>query len=143
MRALLAALALLAIVGPAQGRDQVPAETRDNPWSGEMPACDDPKVLSDVSSAFADKEEIYWDSSLTIAGYDRVRSVAYRPWGLDYIPRRFCTARALVSDGVRRQVYYSVREDLGTIGFTWGVEFCVVGLDRNRAYAPLCKMARP
>jgi hypothetical protein len=26
---------------------------------------------------------------------------------------------------------------------TWGVEWCVVGLDRNWAYNPACKMARP
>jgi hypothetical protein len=26
---------------------------------------------------------------------------------------------------------------------TWGVEWCVVGLDRNWAYNPRCKMARP
>jgi hypothetical protein len=26
---------------------------------------------------------------------------------------------------------------------TWGVEWCVVGLDRNMAYNPNCQMARP
>jgi len=26
---------------------------------------------------------------------------------------------------------------------TWGVEWCVVGLDRNWAYNPACKMAQP
>jgi len=26
---------------------------------------------------------------------------------------------------------------------TWGVEWCVVGLDRNWAYNPTCKMAQP
>ena len=25
----------------------------------------------------------------------------------------------------------------------WGVEWCVVGLDRNWAYNPACKMAQP
>jgi len=29
------------------------------------------------------------------------------------------------------------------IGQTYGVEWCVVGLDRNWAYSPSCKMARP
>jgi hypothetical protein len=29
------------------------------------------------------------------------------------------------------------------IGMTWGVEWCVVGLDRNWAYNPICKMAQP
>ena len=29
------------------------------------------------------------------------------------------------------------------IGMFWGVEWCVVGLDRNWAYNPACKMAQP
>jgi hypothetical protein len=29
------------------------------------------------------------------------------------------------------------------IGSTYGVEWCVVGFDRNMAYSPACKMARP
>ena len=49
------------------------------------------------------------------------------------------------SDGVRRKVDYSVRESTGMIGASWGVEFCVQGLDRNLAYAyaTACRMARP
>jgi hypothetical protein len=38
---------------------------------------------------------------------------------------------------------YSIAEDLGVIGVTWGVEWCITGLDRNFAYAPACKMAEP
>jgi len=62
---------------------------------------------------------------------------------LDYIPRRFCTGTAILSDGVKRRIDYSVREGLGLIGVTWGVDYCVLGLDRNWAYAPACQMARP
>jgi hypothetical protein len=29
------------------------------------------------------------------------------------------------------------------ISMTWGVEFCVHGLDRNWAFNPACQMARP
>jgi len=29
------------------------------------------------------------------------------------------------------------------IGWGWGVEWCVVGLDRNLAYAPSCSVLRP
>ena len=31
----------------------------------------------------------------------------------------------------------------GIIGATWGVEWCVVGLDPNFAYAPACSILRP
>jgi hypothetical protein len=40
-------------------------------------------------------------------------------------------------------MYYNIGEDLGFIGASWGVEWCVVGLDRNYAYAPACTMALP
>jgi hypothetical protein len=40
-------------------------------------------------------------------------------------------------------VYYSIGEDTGFIGWSWGIEWCVVGVDRNWAYNPGCKMARP
>jgi hypothetical protein len=69
--------------------------------------------------------------------------IPFRPWAEGTIPRRFCSGKVLVSDGRWRPVYYSIIEDSGMIGWKWGVEWCVVGLDRNWAYNPSCKMARP
>jgi hypothetical protein len=59
------------------------------------------------------------------------------------IPRRFCTGRALVSDGKWRVVRYSIVEDGGMISASWGVDWCVVGVDRNWAYNPACQEAAP
>ena len=42
-----------------------------------------------------------------------------------------------------RPVHFSIIEDGGFAGFGQGVEWCVVGLDRNWAYNPACKAARP
>ena len=50
---------------------------------------------------------------------------------------------AHVSDGTRHQIAYSINETGSWIGVGWGVEWCVVGLDRNWAYNPACRMARP
>jgi hypothetical protein len=110
-------------------------------YDGDIPGCD--AGLPWVSSRFADKEGQFWNSDLRIVDYDRVRETAFRPWAADTIPRRFCSAQALVSDGRWHTVYYSIGEDTGLMGATWGVNFCVVGLDRNWAYNPRCKMARP
>jgi len=44
---------------------------------------------------------------------------------------------------VRRPVHYLIGEDMGEIGAVWGVDWCVVGLDRNWANNPACAMARP
>ncbi|MFE1598854.1 hypothetical protein [Methylobacterium sp. ID0610] len=147
----LAGLALSAAVSSAEARsarqEVTPAEEREFPYDADIPGCQDPDILAKMSSQFAEKESKFWNSSLTILGYDRIERTAWRPWGLDYVPRRFCTAVATTSDGVRRRVDYSVRESLGIIGSVWGVEFCVQGLDRNLAYAyasaTSCREARP
>jgi hypothetical protein len=110
-------------------------------YDGVLPACD--AALDKIVVRFAQKERRFWNSGAEILGFERVREIAYSPWATDTIPRRFCRAVALVNDGRRHAVYYWIGEDTGIIGATWGVEWCVVGYDRNWAYNPACKMARP
>ena len=112
-------------------------------YDSVMPACDSPEALSKISYRFAEKENKFWNSQLTIVGFEKVRQVAFRPWAAQAIPRRFCNAMALVSDGLKHPIHYSIAEDTGMIGASFGVEWCVIGLDRNWAYNPACKMARP
>jgi hypothetical protein len=108
-----------------------------------LPTCDAPGALSTIRHRFATKEGRLWQSDLQIVDFDRIRETAYHPWADASVPRRFCSGRALISDGVWRQVHYSIIEDGGIIGAKWGVEWCVVGVDRNWAYNPQCKMAQP
>jgi hypothetical protein len=110
-------------------------------YDGALPPCE--AGLGKIAARFAEKEGSFWNSSLQILDFERVREIAYSPWALGTIPRRFCQATALVSDGRKHAVYYSIGEDTGMIGANWGVEWCVAGLDRNWAYNPRCKMARP
>jgi len=49
----------------------------------------------------------------------------------------------MVSDGKIRTVHYSIIEDGGLASMGHGVEWCVVGLDRNWAYNPACRTAQP
>ncbi len=112
-------------------------------YDAVVPLCDYSWALWKIKSHFAEKEREFWHSKLSIAGFDHVREVAFRPWPEGTIPRRFCRAVALVSDGVKRDVFYSIGEDTGWLGNSYGVEWCVVGLDRNWAYAPHCRMAQP
>ena len=48
-----------------------------------------------------------------------------------------------MSDGRKRRIDYSIREDLSFLGASWGTEWCVAGLDREYAFAPWCKQAQP
>jgi hypothetical protein len=144
----------------AQARPLTPAEKRFLPWSGDLPACDDPGVLGRIQMRFSQAENGYWQSGLEIVSFDTFREIGYRTTGADYIPRRYCTASAQINDGKVRQVSYWVGEDLGFSGGdyalvpvpfasqtsllgNWGVTYCVNGLDRNYAYGPDCRAARP
>ncbi len=110
-------------------------------YDGVLPPCE--AALDKIASRFAQKEGRFWNSDLQILDFERVREIAARPWASGTIPRRFCSAVALVSDGRKHRVDYWIGEDTGMLGASWGVEWCVVGLDRNWAYNPACKMARP
>ena len=143
LHAALAATMAVAVAEPASARVIVPAEKRFFEYSGELPPCGDPDVLSTITDRFSQTESGYWNSSLAIVTYDRIRSIGIRPWGLDHIPRTFCTARAVLNDHSVHEVAYSVGENLGFSGFDDDVTWCVVGLDHEYAYAPNCKDARP
>ena len=112
-------------------------------YDAVLPRCDDAAPLERISKTFGQKEQRFWNSDRQIVEFLKVREIAFRPWAVNTIPRRFCSGTVIVSDGKRRRVNYSIIEDGGMIGASWGVEWCVVGLDRNWAYNPACRIARP
>jgi hypothetical protein len=112
-------------------------------YDRHIPACDYRMALDHIIGDFRAKEGPFWNSDLQIVGFENIRETALLPWAAQSIPRRFCAGTALVNDGVRRAIYYSIAEDTGMIGVEWDVNFCVVGLDRNWAYGPACRAARP
>jgi hypothetical protein len=144
IRSLAAALAIgIAISAPAQAAGWLEKNfyLSGPNYDGVLPPCE--AALGRIAARFGEKESRFWNSDLQILDFERVRETAYRPWAAGTIPRRFCSAVALVSDGRKHQVNYWIGEDTGMIGASWGVEWCLVGLDRDWAYNPRCKMARP
>jgi hypothetical protein len=110
-------------------------------YDGRLAPCE--AALGTITSQFQEKESTYWNSALRITGYGRIHETAFRPWQSDNIPRRYCSADVALSDGTRRTVHFSIIEDGGFASYSQGVEWCVVGLDRNWAYNPACRAARP
>ncbi len=146
MLRLLIAAALAVSALAAAAREQIPAEKRIWPYSATVeyvPACNDPIVQRTLRRHFRQAERSYWNTGLAIAEVVEIRETAWRPNGLDLIPRRFCRGIALMSDNRRRAVDFSVIEEAGIIGLSWGIQWCVHGLDRHNTYAPGCLMARP
>jgi hypothetical protein len=140
---LIIAAALVAVTAPAKAANWLEMNfyLSGPRYDGVLPPCE--AALDTIVSRFSQKEGQFWNSDLQILGFEKVRQVAYRPWASGTVPRRFCAATATVSDGRKHAVSYSIAEDAGFSGYTWGVEWCVAGLDRNWAYHPGCKMARP
>jgi hypothetical protein len=141
------ALAAATLIGTSatlvDARPLTPAEQRLIPYADNLSPCEDPGALGAIQSRFRDRESEYWHSGLEIVAFDKVDEIGFRSNGLDYIPRRYCVARAVMNDQKLRTVSYSIGKATGSIGFTDGVDFCVSGLDRGDAFAPNCKMARP
>jgi hypothetical protein len=152
VRAIFGFMALLglAAAAPAQAgpaEDSLygtPAEARWAPVYADLPRCDDASVLSTIVGRFGETENTYWGGKHAIGGFERVREIGFRSNGLSYIPRRYCVARAVISDEPKpRTAIYSVTANASIIGWQWGVEWCVIGLDREHAYAPDCLILRP
>jgi len=112
-------------------------------YSGDVPACDEQAALSLIAQRFAETEQRFWSSDLAITQFERLSEIAFRPWGPEYQPRRYCHGTVYTSDARKRSIYYAIVEADSFVGASWGVEWCIVGLDRNYAYAPSCQMARP
>ena len=136
-----AALALAA--AGAAARPLVPAEQRYFPYTADIPACDDSWVLSRIQSRFSQKEGYYWNSTLEILSYDKISQYGLRTNGSDYIPRRYCSARATLSDGKTTIATYTIGEKLGMIGVGYGVDYCLSGYDRSWSYGYKCDALRP
>ena len=115
----------------------------DPRYDDKVPPCDYPRALDRIMANFHTKEIRFWNSELRIVGIENIQETALLPWAAQSIPRRYCSGVAVINDGARHPLYYSIAEDTGIIGMDFGVNFCVDGLDRNMAYNPDCRAAKP
>jgi hypothetical protein len=122
--------------------DAPPAETRIFPYGADLPLCDDVTVLAQIRGDFDSRERNDWDTPLGIDSFAATRETGFRSKGLSYIPRRYCQADALVNDGSVHKVVYTIGEGAGFLGYGSGVTWCIVGMDRNHAFAPDCEALR-
>ena len=141
------AIAIVAAISGSVTSMQAAGPLEKNFWlsgpkyDGAVKPCE--AAFGTITNQFQEKESNYWNSALQIVAYGQIHETAFRPWQSDNIPRRYCSGQVTLSDGSVHKVHYSIIEDGGYAGFGQGVEWCVTGLDRNWAYNPLCKAARP
>jgi hypothetical protein len=136
-------LAVLAFVHPAKAANPLELNfwLSGPKYDGRVAECE--KALGSISIQFQEKESMYWNSKLRIMAYGNIHETAFRPWQSDNIPRRYCSGTVQLNDGKFHGLNYSIIEDGGFAGYGQGVEWCVVGLDRNWAFNPACKAAGP
>lgn len=114
---------------------------RAGPWDG--PACDADAVTRHIIGRFNRVEKEYWGRGLRMAAVAGAHEDETRQWDPPLIAARYCNATAYFSDGSRRELVYWVRSEQGFAGVGWGLQYCVIGLDQQMAYAPACRMLRP
>src|SRR5262249_40188797 len=68
-------------------------------YSAKVPLCEERGPLKTIQSRFSTKEGKFWNSDLKIMGFEKIQEVSWQPWAPGTIPRRFCSATVLVSDG--------------------------------------------
>ncbi|CAN3990645.1 hypothetical protein [Methylocystis bryophila] len=136
-------IASTSVAQTLSSSDDPPAEARLWPYSNDLPTCASERVLAEIARRFWNREREYWQSALSLETFDAIRETSFRPRGSSFIPRRGCEAAARFNDGATRRVIYKIGEGLGFIGLGWGVEWCVVGLDRGETYGPACAGVRP
>ena len=140
---LVVTLACAAATAQPRPQDAPPAEYRESGFPPVVEPCADETVQAEIIRTFLERERDYWSSPLQIVAFERVFETGDRSNGLSYIPRRYCRAEALFNDGQRRRIVYNIGSQNGFIGAGPGIIWCVVGLDRERAYGPNCRAAGP
>ncbi len=126
-----ASLVALALLAPANAREEIPAESRYAPFYGSVDGCESPGILANIQSRFASTESRYWNSNAQIIGFERVHQTGLRQHGIDLIPRRTCEAMAVMADNRRLKLRYAIIEAYGLAGYGNNVTFCLAGFDRN------------
>lgn len=137
MRVALVALATIFLLGAADARA---ARIDLKLWPDEM--CDTPRIVKAVSKRFNWAQRTTFENDTRIVEMREPHEYHYHQKDPLFHDRRFCRATAVMQDGGHRTVYYLLSYDRYP-PLHGGLEFCVLGHDYFRAYAPGCSQLRP
>ena len=112
----------------------------------ESALCDDAKMLRKIRARFAHQvRRVYHRDDLAITDFVDIHQHRYHrqdPHWDRPIPRRYCHATALLSDGDYRKIWYLIEGGAGFASIGSNVEFCVSGFDRWNVYNSACRILR-
>jgi len=111
-------------------------------WRGSLPACTAPEVLSRVQQKIAYGSPRVLGYNLAIEQFETISDgTAQR--GKGFIDRRYCTAKAWLTNGKRSEVVFLIESGQGFASVGWNVESCLPGYDRWRVHDGWCRSIRP
>ena len=104
----------------ARPRDRSGGAPRSSPTTRTSRSATTCQVLGEIANAVRRDGDRFWNSPCASSASRGCARWPGGPGGLDIIPRRFCSGTVVTSDGVRRRIDFSIREDLSFIGASWG-----------------------
>ncbi|PTW53215.1 hypothetical protein C8N35_11731 [Breoghania corrubedonensis] len=114
--------------------------TANEPVS-RLPMCDAPSVQGAVRHTIA-RGEPYYRGGIAIENMDLIDETGSARNAPSPVNRRYCRARAYLSNGHQYPVYYMIEEHGGFVGLSWNVEACLPGYDRWHVYDGNCRVVR-
>lgn len=135
---------LVALSAPLLGQKAHAADFVQQPTGYQSGICAHPGVLGTITEKFAYQvRHVPNLPQVGISDFQHIAEVRYQPATEEWpIGRRYCTATAVLSDGVARQVWYLIEQGQGFVGVGDKVEFCVSGFDRWNVYDGGCRVLR-
>lgn len=140
IRTLLAAALILQSFAVAFAKHDEPVEDDIRPIAGDLPECDNPRVLNRIHSRFRYAEKNTFQHGVDIADMHDIREryVRHEPHML--IEMRHCIAHANMTDGSHDQLLFMIQAGMGFAGIGWDVDFCIPGRDYFYVYDGNCRV---
>ncbi len=141
-------MAALAIAGGLFAGSAVPSAYAIEPilkaviTDRSVPECTSPAVLDTVRGKFAAADAGMIRAGVSIAAVDRIAQEYAGQNDPSPIARRYCVARAALSDGKITTLYYLVEQQAGFVGVTWNVDVCLLGYEPWRVHDGRCHTVR-
>ena len=110
--------------------------------AADVRACADARMLARIAKRFAWAERHTWQRGYEIDDIEGpgLRYTVFN--GPSTIRHRHCRATALMTNGARRTLFYTVSAGMGLASIGHGVDFCLAGLDPWRVHGAACRSLR-
>ncbi len=104
--------------------------------------CARPGVVSGVISRFNWAERNTFKRGFELAALANPRANPDPVLNVGVIPKRYCVAEAMMTNGMRTTAYYVVAMGQGLASIGNGLDFCLLGLDPWRVHDGECRTVR-